>query len=298
MKPITKIITLMLVLLLIPPFVLPVQAQSGNNWPNPNFMASATPAGKTSMPYYDLDSMIDIYLSDGLSYYVDEDTQAVVQIFTPDEYLHETTTDYSEDQLRNMAETIAYSFIKGDTRLESLSFSLGQKMDNYFFHWDDTSKQLYDGTHPFIQIGLSQNGDFLNLVNTLPFSKTAGGFDVSQTTTSASQQHFTMVSMQMAVRIGRNLVPLVRPLVDGLIPTQDVAGPSVQNITTPRPEQTLYTGGSGRPTRTLILVLPFLSHPIMRLLLSGMQLWITMERWLLLTSTNMIITTSLLFKYL
>lgn len=106
MKQITKIITLMLVLLLISPFALPVQAQSGNNWPNPNFMASATPAGKTSMLYYDLDAMIDIYLSDGLSYYVDEDTQAVVQIFTPDEYPHETTTAYSEDQLRKMAESL------------------------------------------------------------------------------------------------------------------------------------------------------------------------------------------------
>jgi hypothetical protein len=190
MKQITKVITIMLALLLISPFALPAQAQGGNNWPNPNFMASATPAGKTSMPYYDLEAMIDIYLSDGLSYYVDEDTQAVVQIFTPDEYPHETTTSYSEDQLRKMAETIAYMFIKDDTRLENLSFSLGQKIDNYFFHWDDTSKQLYDGTHPFIQIGISQDGDFLNLVNTLPFSKAAGSFDISQTINSAPATTF------------------------------------------------------------------------------------------------------------
>ena len=190
MKRITRIITILLALLLTPQLAHPVQAQGGNNWPNPNFMASAVLKEKTAMPYYDLNAVIDVYISNGQAYYVDEGSQAVVQILTPDENSPEMTAVYNEDQLRKMAETIAYDFIKDDTKLENLSFSLGQKLNHYFFHWDDTSKQLDDGTHPFIQVGLSQNGDFLNLTNTLPFGKEAGSFDVSQKMSSIAATTF------------------------------------------------------------------------------------------------------------
>jgi len=50
-----------------------------------------------------------------------------------------------------------------------MTFSLGQKIGTYFFRWEDQGKKLDDGTISFVQVGLSQNGDFLNFVNTLPF---------------------------------------------------------------------------------------------------------------------------------
>jgi hypothetical protein len=179
MKQITKVITIMLTLLLISPFALPAQAQGGNNWPNPNFMASATPAGKTNMPYYDLDATIDIYLSNGLSYYVDEDTQRVVQILR-EEMNFEVTPTYDEGQLKTMAEKIVYDFSPTDIELGNFSYILRQKIGTYFFRWEDTNNQLDNGTHPFIQVGLSQNGDFLNFVNTMPFGKSSEEFNAFQ----------------------------------------------------------------------------------------------------------------------
>jgi hypothetical protein len=43
---------------------------------------------------------------------------------------------------------------------------------NYFFRWEDIMKPLLDnGQSPFIQVGLTQNGDMVGYVNTLPLSR-------------------------------------------------------------------------------------------------------------------------------
>ena len=78
---------------------------------------------------------------------------------------------YTEDQLLGMAETMIVEFLGDKVKLDELSFSIGKKIGTFFFRWEDANQQLDYGDLPFIQVGLSQNGDFLNYYNTLPFGQ-------------------------------------------------------------------------------------------------------------------------------
>lgn len=122
------------------------------------------------MPYYGKNAVVDTYLADGIFYSVDVVTQDVVEI-QPEVMNYRVDAAYTEDQLRRMAETMIAEFLGDKVKLDKLSFSLGQKIGTYFFRWEDTTKQLDYGGYPFIQVGLSQNGDFLNFYNTLPFGR-------------------------------------------------------------------------------------------------------------------------------
>jgi len=170
MKYAAKTINVVLVLLmLLTQTVLGVQAKPENKKPDPAFRDKATHVEKSRKPYYGKNAVVDIYELDGIYYSVEVNTGEVTEII-PDVINYEITATYTEDQLKSMAEEIVVQFLGEKVDLSQLTLSLGQKIGTYFFRWEDQAKKLDDGSTVFVQVGLSQNGDFLNLINTLPFS--------------------------------------------------------------------------------------------------------------------------------
>ncbi len=170
MKLVSRIATFILIAFLFAQSVLVVEAKGENKKPDPHFRDKAMHVEKSRTPYYGNEAVVDIYLADSVLYSVDIVTQDVVGI-EPEVMSYQVDATYNEEQLRGMAETMITDFIGDKVKLDKLSYSLGQKIGTYFFRWEDADKQLDSGIYPFIQVGLSQNGDFLNFVNTLPFGK-------------------------------------------------------------------------------------------------------------------------------
>jgi len=169
MKQIAKATNIVLVMLmLLTQTVFSVQAKSENKKPDPSFRDKATHIEKSHKPYYGKNAVVDTYELDGIYYSVDASTGEVAEII-PDVINYEITATYTEDQLQDMAESIVVQFLGEKVDLSQMTFSLGQKIGTYFFRWEDQSKKLDDSSTVFVQVGLSQNGDFLNLFNTLPF---------------------------------------------------------------------------------------------------------------------------------
>ena len=168
MKNITKIVTSALMTLVLLSMVFPVQALGKNTKPNPNFKNSAAYIERSHRPYYGNNAVVDSYLLDGINYSTDAVSQQIVEI-VPQDIQYKTDATYSQDDLKRQSEKLVSDFLGNNVDLSTLSFSLGKKEGTYFFRWEDATKKLDDGTLSFIQVGLSANGDFLNLINTLPF---------------------------------------------------------------------------------------------------------------------------------
>jgi len=171
MKNFSKLSTLTLLFLLFAQVASPVQAQEKSKKPDPAFRGKATYVDRSQAPFYGKDAVIDTYLADGVLYSVDIVTQDVVEI-EPEVMIYKVDAVYNEDQLRGMAEALITDFLGDKVKLDKLSYSLGQKIGTYFFRWEDDSKKLENGSIAFVQVGLSQNGDFLNFFNTLSFVNT------------------------------------------------------------------------------------------------------------------------------
>lgn len=193
MKRISKITTLILIAVLFTQSILVAQAQEGSQKPDPGFRDKATHIDKSHLPYYGKNAIVDTYIADGLLYSVDIATQDVV-IIEPEVMVYQVDATYNEDELRGMAEALINDFFGQKIRLDKLSFSLRKKIGTYFFRWEDIKGQLDDGSYPFVQVGLSQNGDFLNFVNTLPFTK--------KLASKGSNVHFMPVHAQNLKLIG------------------------------------------------------------------------------------------------
>lgn len=54
-----------------------------------------------------------------------------------------------------------------EINLDALTPEYGAKISNHFFRWTDTNKQFTDGSHPYIQVGLTGKGELLNYINTI-----------------------------------------------------------------------------------------------------------------------------------
>lgn len=168
MKHIAKTTSIILALLMLLTTELSVQAKIKNKKPDPAFREKATHIEKSRKPYYGHNAIVDTYELDGIYYSVDAVNGDVAEIM-PDVIDYEITATYTEDQLRGMAESIVVQFLGEKVNLSEMTSSLGQKIGTYFFRWEDNAKKLDDGSIAFVQVGLSRNGDFLNLINTLPF---------------------------------------------------------------------------------------------------------------------------------
>lgn len=63
--------------------------------------------------------------------------------------------------------------VSPEINLDTLTYSLGQKIGTYFFRWEDRTKPFLDDgqSYPFVQVGLNGKGELLNYINTLPMSR-------------------------------------------------------------------------------------------------------------------------------
>ena len=173
MKTLSRIATLLLTFLLLASQVtLPVAAKGQANQPEPHFKDKTTSVNQSHRPYYGKNAVVDIYSLDGITYSTDTVSQQIVEI-VPQDIQYKTDATFSEDDLKGQSEKLVTEFLGDQVDLSGLSFSLGKKVGTYFFRWEDTTKKLDDGSLAFIQVGLSANGDFLNLVNTLPFGSSS-----------------------------------------------------------------------------------------------------------------------------
>lgn len=154
---------------------LPVSASAAGATatPIPNFKGhNAEHVGRSRLPYYGANVVVEQYLYGGRYYSEDVVSRQVVEI-VPASIVYKTDPTFSAKQLRDQAEEFVSLFLGDDVKLKSLYYESGSKIGTYFFRWLDKSKYLDNGEFAFIQVGLSQNGDFLNFVNTLPFGHEA-----------------------------------------------------------------------------------------------------------------------------
>jgi len=168
MKEISKIAAFFLLLVFFSPLSSPVQAKEKEKKPDPFFRTKATHVDRSHIPYYSSNAIVDTYVADGILYSVDIATQDVVGI-EPEVMTYKVDAVYNEDQLRGMAEILIVDFLGDKVKLDKLSYSLEKKIGTYFFRWEDNAKKLENGSVAFVQVGLSQNGDFLNFFNNLSF---------------------------------------------------------------------------------------------------------------------------------
>lgn len=80
-------------------------------------------------------------------------------------------TSLNTNQLEQQARAFI-NLISPGTNVDVLTPSVGSKVSNFFFKWEDQTKPSLDGGgFPFIQVALNSNGELLNYVNTLPLSR-------------------------------------------------------------------------------------------------------------------------------
>lgn len=80
-------------------------------------------------------------------------------------------TSLNTNQLEQQARAFI-NLISPGTNVDVLTPSIGSKVSNFFFKWEDQTKPSLDGGgFPFIQVALNSNGELLNYVNTLPLSR-------------------------------------------------------------------------------------------------------------------------------
>jgi len=126
---------------------------------------------------YDLNAQLERYRTNQHIYSVDTATSEIVQIRLVDERHINAEPRFSKDQLESKARDFI-ARVSDQINLDQLTPAFGEKEETYFFfRWEDQSKRLADGSVPFVQVGFSRSGDFLNYVNTLPLAK--GGLSTS-----------------------------------------------------------------------------------------------------------------------
>ena len=121
------------------------------------------------MPYYDDSALVEYYKGGINAYTIDISTGQVVEVI-PLSIEENQQSILSDEELEKKAKDYISS-INNIADIATLTLSIGKKGNNIFFRWEDLSKKLSGGMNPFIQIGYSSTGTFLNLVNTLPFAK-------------------------------------------------------------------------------------------------------------------------------
>lgn len=120
---------------------------------------------------YDMTADLERYSGKRYVYLVDIATGQIIQVALIDQNDYRLDPALSKIELGTKARAFA-ARIAGSMDLDGLVLSTGDKVgETFFFRWEDQTKTLPSGFHPFLQVGISRAGDLLNIVNTLPFSK-------------------------------------------------------------------------------------------------------------------------------
>lgn len=132
---------------------------------------------------YDTITKLERYQTSKFYYSVNIATNQIVEINLVDEFNINLTPLFTQNELETKAREFI-TLVAPDTNLASLISYFGNKgSEIFFFRWEDRSKRLKEGMYPFIQIGLSQGGDLVHYINTLPSSR----YSSTATTTAFSE---------------------------------------------------------------------------------------------------------------
>ena len=125
------------------------------------------------LPYYSVENKLDFYQSGEFTFRVDSSSGQFVEVY-PYDSSKEFTLKHEEIELEEL-EKIAKEYIEKlniKVDYELLTLQIGNKGKvNYFFRWNTGNPEDADFGKFFIQVGLTKDGQLLNLVNTLPFMR-------------------------------------------------------------------------------------------------------------------------------
>lgn len=110
---------------------------------------------------------------DGINYYVDIQTNIVVEIDARSKLssISNQVLSIPEEELKKIAETCANKIIQNFDKIKNgLSFEGTNKGDNYFYSW---SKEIKEGSSmpEFLQFGYYKNGELFAYYNTLQLER-------------------------------------------------------------------------------------------------------------------------------
>ena len=130
-----------------------------------NYAYVSVHSGDPGVPIFDQVT----YQTDRQRYYtMDASTHKIIAIdpFT----MPEASEGLSLQKLETLARDMV-SLAAPELDLDTLTPEHGSKIATYFFHWTDYNKQLADGRPPYIQIGLTGEGELLSYINLIPLAK-------------------------------------------------------------------------------------------------------------------------------
>lgn len=125
------------------------------------------------LPYYSMENELDFYQSGEFTFRVDSKSGQIVEVYPADSSTVFALKDkeISLDELETLAKDIIAQ-LAIEVEYELLTLQVGSKGEvNYFFRWNGGDPNETDFGKCYIQVGLTKDGQLLNLVNTLPFMK-------------------------------------------------------------------------------------------------------------------------------
>jgi len=120
-----------------------------------------------SIPYYSLDKKLSNYETESNTYALYSSTHQIIEIVP--KQMPSGSEGLAQQLEQKAREMIA--LISPDINLDVLTAVHDAKIGTYFFHWEDRSKLLDNGSYPGVQIGLNGEGELLNYYNTLPLAR-------------------------------------------------------------------------------------------------------------------------------
>lgn len=124
------------------------------------------------LPYYSMENDLDVFVSGDFQFRIDSASGQIIEIMPtdPGKIFSVAGAELRDDDLKNLAtEFIAKAEIDLDFALLTLEV-FNKEETNYFFRWSTGQPNTPEYGKYSIQVGFTKDGQFLNLVNTLPFS--------------------------------------------------------------------------------------------------------------------------------
>lgn len=124
------------------------------------------------LPYYSMENDLEVFVSGDLQFRIDSASGQIIEIMPtdPGKLFPIVGTWLNEDDLENLATTYIVK-AKINVDFSALNLEIFNKEEtNYFFRWSTGQPNTPEYGKNYIQIGFTKDGQFLNLVNTLPFS--------------------------------------------------------------------------------------------------------------------------------
>ena len=128
----------------------------------------------TSLPFYRNDLTFFQYVTGTRVYVLDAsgDVIEISPIEPPQTSDLTPLAPLSKAELEKKARSLIQLWAPG-TDLEALTEAGGEKINTFFFRWENREKALLDDgrSYPFIQVGFNEDGELLNYYNTLPLAR-------------------------------------------------------------------------------------------------------------------------------